>query len=97
MFNRLWLVIICYTITFIYINTITYHPGDTSAGICSPLAGPAGSSAAEEGAGPAADLAGGAGDKEDGGEGGAAERPPAALDETTAEGGFQPIVPRSGE
>lgn len=90
-------MVIIDTVTFTCVNNTTYRPGHTSAGVCSPMAGPAGSAAAEEGAGPAAGLAGGAGEEEEGGEGGAAERPPAALDEPTAEGGLRPAVPRSGE
>lgn len=72
-------------------------PGDPSAGADPPLASPAKSGKAAEGARPAPDLAGGDGEGVEAGEGGAAERPAAALEEPTAAGGLQPAVPCAGE
>lgn len=84
-----------------YINKcfplLVTQPGDPSAVICSTLAGPAGGGPTEEGAEPPDDLAGDAGAKEEGGEGGAAERPAPSLDEPTEKGGLQPALPRSRE
>lgn len=70
---------------------------DLSAVVRSALAGPAGSGQHADGPGPAAGLAGDAGEEQDGGDEGAAERPPPPLDEPAEEGGLQPAVPRSRE
>lgn len=73
------------------------HPGNPSSVLCPALVGPAEGQQAQDRAGPAVGLAGDAGAEEEGGEGGADERPPPALDEPAAQGGLQPAVLLSGK